>query len=278
MFICEHLDEKGVLVSCPEGFVINVVDGYYGRTFDGVCQSNDFVSTTSCVAEGSLEKIRSLCQGKAECHVFASSKEFGKDPCYGVTKYTFLQYSCTALDYETANATIDYSSTISSKTQANTDSLASVAFSVPTKKTCEHSSPANRKALALAGVGWTCTALLLCINVYIILRYIAVTRKSKPSHSNFDEEKMEENAAYNVVPSGLQAGGTPHYDRSLEYETTIDQTDQSACDVMPSNPAEYEVIDRTEESACNAMPHMAGTEKYDCPLQADYEPVQISQT
>jgi hypothetical protein len=231
MYIREHADH-GALVSCPRGFVINVEHGYYGRNPDDTFCIYRVSSNDSCVATGSLEKIRSFCQGKAECYMRARNDVFGSDPCPGVWKYIFLFYSCTATDRGTATTTSSLSSSIASNTQASTDpftpalrSEVMTKDSVTTQETCERDSAA---ALAIAGVGWTCTGLLVCINIYITLRgrhYLAVARNSKLSRSNFDE-KMEENPAYRVIQSGLQAAGTPPYDRP-EYEDVNDRTEQS---------------------------------------------------
>lgn len=47
----------------------------------------------NCKASGSLNIIRTTCEGKQSCSIKASNSVFG-DLCKGVAKYVFLNYSC----------------------------------------------------------------------------------------------------------------------------------------------------------------------------------------
>ena len=51
------------------------------------------IKSTTCIAAGSFETIRILCNGKNSCNVTASTTVFG-DPCYGTFKYVEMVYLC----------------------------------------------------------------------------------------------------------------------------------------------------------------------------------------
>merc|ERR1712142_1103931 len=51
------------------------------------------IRTTSCEADGSNEKIKSLCNGKSSCTINPSNGVYG-DPCGGTVKYVEITYFC----------------------------------------------------------------------------------------------------------------------------------------------------------------------------------------
>ncbi|XP_078485663.1 L-rhamnose-binding lectin CSL3-like [Ciona intestinalis] len=87
--ICEHNQST---ISCEQGYTINVLDSFYGRTDRTTCPSGN-TYTTSCKASHSPIYIRGLCQGRRTCTIRADNSLFG-DPCYGTYKYVQIKYVC----------------------------------------------------------------------------------------------------------------------------------------------------------------------------------------
>ncbi|KAH3710385.1 hypothetical protein DPMN_069863 [Dreissena polymorpha] len=88
--ICEH---SNMFLSCPQGQVLYVHSGVYGRTQnDDICPHSS-IQTTNCASTTSTATVQSLCNGKQMCHLAASNAVFG-DPCAGTVKYLEVNYAC----------------------------------------------------------------------------------------------------------------------------------------------------------------------------------------
>ena len=92
-------------ITCPAGEVINVVDGFYGRTEAAhvtgapvVCP-HSATSNRNCPFsksgqyEAQKAKIDGKCEGENSCSVQAKNGYFG-DPCWGTYKYLNISYNC----------------------------------------------------------------------------------------------------------------------------------------------------------------------------------------
>ncbi|RMX58748.1 hypothetical protein pdam_00010783 [Pocillopora damicornis] len=80
--ICEGRSQH---ISCPASKKIDIMSANYGRlTGRHICWGP--VKTTNCGAAGSIDKVRSKCQGKRSCFLQATNSQFG-DPCRGTKKY-----------------------------------------------------------------------------------------------------------------------------------------------------------------------------------------------
>uniref|UniRef100_H2Y0M5 SUEL-type lectin domain-containing protein n=1 Tax=Ciona intestinalis TaxID=7719 RepID=H2Y0M5_CIOIN len=94
--ICEGGSNR---ISCPTGYIINVLHAFYGRT-DGTttCRRDrcphPSILTTSCTAAGSSNIINDACDGQQYCSLSANNQVFG-DPCVGTYKYIKVEYRCT---------------------------------------------------------------------------------------------------------------------------------------------------------------------------------------
>ena len=97
---CEHSTST---ISCPTGELINIVDGFYGRTEaahvpgEPVVCPHSATSDRNCPSSGQYDsqraKIDGACEGKNSCRVPASNGHFG-DPCWGTYKYLNISYNC----------------------------------------------------------------------------------------------------------------------------------------------------------------------------------------
>nr|XP_026692634.1 L-rhamnose-binding lectin SML isoform X1 [Ciona intestinalis] len=88
--ICEGGSNR---ISCPTGYIINVLHAFYGRT-DGTTCPHPSILTTSCTAAGSSNIINDVCDGQQYCSLSANNQVFG-DPCPGTYKYIKVEYKCT---------------------------------------------------------------------------------------------------------------------------------------------------------------------------------------
>ena len=79
-------------LSCPCGGKIDVLEASYGRQDRQTC-SHPFIQTTNCHAGNSLSIVKSQCNNKSSCSLFASNSVFG-DPCEGTYKYLRVKYRC----------------------------------------------------------------------------------------------------------------------------------------------------------------------------------------
>ena len=92
--ICEGRSQH---ISCPAPKKIDIISANYGRLTGGhLCPGP--VRTTNCGAAGSIDKVRSKCQGKRSCFLQATNGQFG-DPCRGTKKYLeVIMVYCIILD------------------------------------------------------------------------------------------------------------------------------------------------------------------------------------
>ena len=61
----------------------------------------------NCVAEGSEDTIKQLCDGREQCQINPSTNVFGDDPCPGIPKYVEIQYDCEAEGKSKQNSETD---------------------------------------------------------------------------------------------------------------------------------------------------------------------------
>ena len=87
--ICEHYREP---LSCPCGRKINVLEASYGRRDRHTCP-HPRIQTTNCHAANSISTVKSKCNNKSSCSLFASNSVFG-DPRWGTYKYLRVKYHC----------------------------------------------------------------------------------------------------------------------------------------------------------------------------------------
>ena len=87
--ICEHHRKT---LSCPCGGKINVLEASYGRHDRHTCW-HPSIHTTNCHAANSVSIVKSKCNNKSSCSLFASNSVFG-DPCWGTYKYLRIKYHC----------------------------------------------------------------------------------------------------------------------------------------------------------------------------------------
>ncbi|XP_066293015.1 uncharacterized protein [Branchiostoma lanceolatum] len=90
-----HVCESHVAgLTCGGGKVIDVTAAMYGRTSLLFCTEHlSQNSATDCEAAGSLQIVKSACDGLTSCTVHADNGLFG-DPCRGVHKYLDITYNC----------------------------------------------------------------------------------------------------------------------------------------------------------------------------------------
>ena len=90
--ICEHYRRT---LSCPRGGkLIYVLEASYGRHDRHTCLHPPSIShTTNCHAGNSFSIVKSKCNNKSSCSLFASNSVFG-DPCWGTYKYLMVKYRC----------------------------------------------------------------------------------------------------------------------------------------------------------------------------------------
>ena len=85
---------RSIYISCPGRSRITITYALYGRTTKSHCRGGiDWTWSTNCRAGKSHSKVRSLCEGKKSCRVYAKNNVFG-DPCWGTPKYLEIKYRC----------------------------------------------------------------------------------------------------------------------------------------------------------------------------------------
>uniref|UniRef100_H2XWW4 SUEL-type lectin domain-containing protein n=1 Tax=Ciona intestinalis TaxID=7719 RepID=H2XWW4_CIOIN len=92
--ICEGGSNR---ISCPTGYIINVLHAFYGRT-DGTtnCSENKRpIDANNAHYTGSSNIINDACDGQQYCSLSANNQVFG-DPCVGTYKYIKVEYRCTS--------------------------------------------------------------------------------------------------------------------------------------------------------------------------------------
>eukprot|EP00057_Strongylocentrotus_purpuratus_P026189 XP_011680663.1 PREDICTED: rhamnose-binding lectin [Strongylocentrotus purpuratus] len=92
--ICEG--EWEPRLNCPDGQTISICSSIYGRSDTTTCP--DTSATTSNVDCMSLNPlyVRTTCQGRQSCIVFAGDRNLGGDPCPDTHKYLHIDYRCVA--------------------------------------------------------------------------------------------------------------------------------------------------------------------------------------
>ncbi|XP_028296066.1 protein eva-1 homolog C isoform X1 [Gouania willdenowi] len=92
--VCE---EERMRLSCKRGMQIAVYSAMFGQTQQGTLECPPHhrrTPTVECQSPVALQVLTSRCQGKKNCLVRASTREFG-DPCYsGTRKYLSVIYTC----------------------------------------------------------------------------------------------------------------------------------------------------------------------------------------
>ncbi|XP_057686023.1 L-rhamnose-binding lectin SML-like [Corythoichthys intestinalis] len=82
-------------LSCQHG-VISVEQSLFGRTNSFICNegvASHMVANTKCAQDGTLERVKSSCNGKTLCEL--NTGDFRTpDPCVGTLKYLQTNYTC----------------------------------------------------------------------------------------------------------------------------------------------------------------------------------------
>lgn len=80
---------------CPHGTTIRIDSAFWGRKRRDVCR---YISIVDCGLNGvsnTTKKLKSICEGKQHCNIFASSHDnYYGNPCSGVFKYLEVNYTC----------------------------------------------------------------------------------------------------------------------------------------------------------------------------------------
>ncbi|KAL9985730.1 hypothetical protein ACROYT_G008168 [Oculina patagonica] len=87
--ICEH---HKAIIRCLIGGNIKVVAASYGRQDRSTCP-HPSIRTTNCHAGSSLSVVKSRCDNRPSCELYASNSVFG-DPCGGTYKYLEVKFMC----------------------------------------------------------------------------------------------------------------------------------------------------------------------------------------
>lgn len=92
LIVCEGNTSQ---IACDRRMWIHITKANFGRTIAGqVCGvAADASQSTQCYSSGSLEKVRSFCEGRQTCRLAATSKVYG-DPCPRTPKYLEVEYTC----------------------------------------------------------------------------------------------------------------------------------------------------------------------------------------
>jgi len=79
-------------ISCKTGHTISIVQANYGRYDRKTCPSQN-MKTTNCFDIRSTSTLKTSCNGRRSCSLFADNSVFG-DPCKGTHKYIRVFYKC----------------------------------------------------------------------------------------------------------------------------------------------------------------------------------------
>ncbi|MED6262553.1 hypothetical protein ATANTOWER_021549, partial [Ataeniobius toweri] len=119
LITCDDIDSV-LHLRCERG-VISVQSVLYGREDREICSEgrpdNQLVNT-KCSQNGSLETLKTRCNGKKVCEINALVFRTS-DPCYGIYKYVDTTYSCfpavhtVACEFSLANLQCDDGQVIS---------------------------------------------------------------------------------------------------------------------------------------------------------------------
>ncbi|XP_071112933.1 protein eva-1-like isoform X1 [Haliotis cracherodii] len=118
-------DGESMTVKCPQKTIISIQFAQYGRQVPSseMCPAaaplhrdvygNTYRTyrnyrslsyrqqeDTNCQATTSLQVLLDLCQNRHSCHLVASAKTFGQDPCPETSKYLEVAYKCQPDGYE----------------------------------------------------------------------------------------------------------------------------------------------------------------------------------
>ena len=87
--------EQSRILSCKHDEAIEIQRAFWGRSSQTVCAGGVAPDrlNTECSEPGILDTIKSQCDGKQHCEIFAHWKSLG-EPCRGVPKYLNFTYVC----------------------------------------------------------------------------------------------------------------------------------------------------------------------------------------
>ena len=88
--VCES---RKLSLQCRGKSRITITYAMYGRLTKGICRGFHLFWSTKCNSSQSLPKVKSRCEGKKSCSVYAKNNVFG-DPCPGTRKYLKVKYRC----------------------------------------------------------------------------------------------------------------------------------------------------------------------------------------
>lgn len=83
------------IFTCPRGYYINILSGFYGRSELESCDPGDIgVETTNCSLGGAVGIIRRECDRRERCELPVTSETFTDDPCPDTIKYMRVEFVC----------------------------------------------------------------------------------------------------------------------------------------------------------------------------------------
>merc|ERR1712115_127060 len=80
--------------TCSDGKVIQIKDAAYGRWDQTTCVRPDGKHMGQCNGEADhTEAVKEACEGQESC-IYHGNNQVAGDPCWGIVKYTVINYSC----------------------------------------------------------------------------------------------------------------------------------------------------------------------------------------
>ncbi|CAG5110045.1 Oidioi.mRNA.OKI2018_I69.chr2.g4494.t1.cds [Oikopleura dioica] len=123
---CEHSHQgnNDRRISCDAGKVLEIVDAWYGREEQDVCNPNGSSHKHYLVPDGGCNRdatdfMSDRCNGKRACSIKLNNGMVG-DPCRGTTKYSTVQFKCkNECDHLDAQPVFQAGSEVECRTKAN---------------------------------------------------------------------------------------------------------------------------------------------------------------
>ena len=81
---------KWATFQCPRGYLIRILEAYYGRKTKYVCRRKDRYTQTKCQTKDAFSKVQLKCNGLETCKM--NVDKIG-DPCWG-PEYFEATYDC----------------------------------------------------------------------------------------------------------------------------------------------------------------------------------------
>ena len=98
LFITVLCQEETLHISCANGTFISFLDANFGRLSDEPCPHILGLENQNCYfKKETLNVLNDRCGDKINCDVYVSKDVFGS-PCFAITKYLDVTYSCEPTD------------------------------------------------------------------------------------------------------------------------------------------------------------------------------------